>query len=326
MAGATGSPRVNISSHLQWQHPLTGIIEPKGVSGALATPEKSPERATFSGTDPPGIETAAPMGVGSGGKGETERRDRSYTRHFATARWHKLSAVTTSANSPRDPGRKLGYLTAEPLREIFRERCWARATLVEACEIDLQTAVDELQEYAEKSGLIASIGQDQVQAYLAEAFGKVPRAGELEAAISELADALEAPRPRSGVASSTLMAAEYLLRERREAVSDLACQSYCCRAQNNQSIFESKAMKLEPWVDDAFDSFGDDEAPETLSNIKGNGKTNGKGNGAEKTSDNITTKSPALISRKASIITPKKVDWLWPGRLARTRQIPSCRV
>jgi hypothetical protein len=101
-----------------------------------------------------------------------------------------------------------------PAKEIFRECCWARATLVEACEIDLQTAVDELQEYDEKSGLVASIRQDHVQAYLAEAFRKVPRAGELEDAISELADALEAPRPRSGVAPSTLMAADYLLREK----------------------------------------------------------------------------------------------------------------
>ena len=71
-----------------------------------------------------------------------------------------------------------------------------------------------LQADAERTGLAEHVGQDAVQKMMAEAFAKVPRAGELEAAISELADALEAPRPRSGVAPSTLMAAEYLLREK----------------------------------------------------------------------------------------------------------------
>ena len=40
-----------------------------------------------------------------------------------------------------------------------------------------------------------------------------------------------------------------------------------------------------------------------------------KGSVAERGYD--VTKSPALISRKASIIPPEKIDWLWPGRLAR---------
>jgi len=99
-----------------------------------------------------------------------------------------------------------------PAEEIFRERCEARAILYETAEISLHEAVDVLQEDAERTGLIDMVGQDAVQSILAESFAKLPRAGELEAAISELADALEAPRPRSGVAPSTLMAAEYLIR------------------------------------------------------------------------------------------------------------------
>jgi hypothetical protein len=126
----------------------------------------------------------------------------------ALARDLSSTAVTiSSANSPQD-------VTAELLREIFRERCEARAILCEAAELNLHEAVDELQANAERTGLIDMIGQDAVQQLMSEAFAKVPRAGELEAAFAELADALEAPRPRSGVAPSTLMSAEYLLREK----------------------------------------------------------------------------------------------------------------
>jgi hypothetical protein len=104
--------------------------------------------------------------------------------------------------------------SAKSAEDIFHLRCWARAVLVEACVYDLHEAVDELQADAERTGLVDMIGQDAVQQPMSEAFAKVPRAGELEAAIAELADALEAPRPRSGAALSTLMAAEYLLREK----------------------------------------------------------------------------------------------------------------
>jgi hypothetical protein len=81
-------------------------------------------------------------------------------------------------------------------------------------------------------------------------------------------------------------------------------------------------MKLEKCVEDVFDSFGDDEAPAPR---YGNGKAahgqplNGKANGAEKPVA-YGIKSPALISRKANLIPPEKVDWLWPGRLARGKQ------
>ena len=80
-------------------------------------------------------------------------------------------------------------------------------------------------------------------------------------------------------------------------------------------------MKLEKCVEDVFDSFGDEEAPALhYGNGNGAGHLNGsKGNGTEKPAYDVS-KSPALISRKANLIPPEKVDWLWPGRLARGKQ------
>jgi hypothetical protein len=54
---------------------------------------------------------------------------------------------------------------AIPAIDIFRERCEARATLVEACLFDLQDAVDGLQEAAIASGLVDDIGQDACRRY-----------------------------------------------------------------------------------------------------------------------------------------------------------------
>jgi len=48
-------------------------------------------------------------------------------------------------------------------KDIFRERCEARAILVEACAMDLHSAVDGLQEAAWRTGLAKQIGQDAVQ-------------------------------------------------------------------------------------------------------------------------------------------------------------------
>jgi hypothetical protein len=59
-----------------------------------------------------------------------------------------------------------------PLK-CFRLRCWGRAYLYAAGEIDLIAAVDALQEEAEAAGFIDEIGQDAIQAMLAEAFFEV---------------------------------------------------------------------------------------------------------------------------------------------------------
>ena len=71
----------------------------------------------------------------------------------------KLDAIT--------PG-----VIAIPAIEVFRERCEARAILVEACLFDLQDAVDGFQEAAVASGLVEEVGQDAVQKMMAEAFAK----------------------------------------------------------------------------------------------------------------------------------------------------------
>jgi hypothetical protein len=101
-----------------------------------------------------------------------------------------------------------------PAVDVFRERAEARAILVEACELDLHSAVDGLQEAAVATGLVDEIGQDAVQAIMAKAFAKVPRAGELEDAIAAIADCLETMSwPRDGIARSTLMAAKSLVQQ-----------------------------------------------------------------------------------------------------------------
>jgi hypothetical protein len=54
--------------------------------------------------------------------------------------------------------------------QVFRARCEARALLYVAGELDLHEAVDALQAAAIASALIREIGQDAVQAIMAEAF------------------------------------------------------------------------------------------------------------------------------------------------------------
>jgi hypothetical protein len=54
---------------------------------------------------------------------------------------------------------------------VFELRAWARAQLYAACVFyDPPDAVDDLQEDAEESGLVAGLGQDAVQRILANAF------------------------------------------------------------------------------------------------------------------------------------------------------------
>jgi hypothetical protein len=59
---------------------------------------------------------------------------------------------------------------------VFKARCEARALLYAACVFaDLPTAIDPLQAFAVESGLVEQIGQDAVQAILADAFHAVVR-------------------------------------------------------------------------------------------------------------------------------------------------------
>lgn len=59
----------------------------------------------------------------------------------------------------------------DPL-EVFLARAEARAHLVANGLYELQEAVDTLQAAAERDGLVAKYGQDEIQQIMAEAFGR----------------------------------------------------------------------------------------------------------------------------------------------------------
>ena len=65
----------------------------------------------------------------------------------------------------------LGANNAPSIIDVFRARAEARAILLLAGELDLHTAVDVLQYAAVDDGLVARVGQDEVQRILGEAFG-----------------------------------------------------------------------------------------------------------------------------------------------------------
>lgn len=58
---------------------------------------------------------------------------------------------------------------AAPL-DVLRLRAETRAYLVVLGDLDLAEAVDGLQDYALKSGLVARLGQDTVQTIISNAF------------------------------------------------------------------------------------------------------------------------------------------------------------
>jgi hypothetical protein len=57
--------------------------------------------------------------------------------------------------------------------DIFTARAWARATLFAGGEMTLHTAVDQLQQDAVASGLVAELGQDEIQHIMSAAFAPV---------------------------------------------------------------------------------------------------------------------------------------------------------
>jgi hypothetical protein len=109
---------------------------------------------------------------------------------------------------------------ASPAADVFRERCEARAILFAVGEIDLHGAVDVLQADAERSGLVAEIGQDVVQAIMAAAFHAVRQAAIPDRvpplpdklSLYALYEALNDQR-RNGCAASTIKAAAYLIQQ-----------------------------------------------------------------------------------------------------------------
>jgi len=57
----------------------------------------------------------------------------------------------------------------DPL-DVLQVRAEARAMLVEYGELELADAVDGLQDFAMRSGLVARLGQDTVQTIISNAF------------------------------------------------------------------------------------------------------------------------------------------------------------
>jgi hypothetical protein len=88
-------------------------------------------------------------------------------------------------------------------RDAFELRCWSRAQLYELGELDLHDAVDVLQHFAEETGLVAAIGQDEVQKIMADAFKPI-REREWQP--------LE-PEPKQKTAPTTVEALMWALRE-----------------------------------------------------------------------------------------------------------------
>ena len=72
-----------------------------------------------------------------------------------------------------------------PIEEVFRARCDALAVLHVNDQIALCDAVDQLQAFAEQSGLVDAVGQDMTQDILAAAFCAVDFALDDEAEADE---------------------------------------------------------------------------------------------------------------------------------------------
>jgi hypothetical protein len=87
---------------------------------------------------------------------------------------------------------------ADPL-EVFVARCEARAILFELGEFDLHEAVDPLYAAALSTALIERLGNDEVQALIADAFGfqRIPRGESTFAQACRLADEEYARKPSS---------------------------------------------------------------------------------------------------------------------------------
>ena len=75
--------------------------------------------------------------------------------------------MTAAARKRTEPAARPSAL------EVFIARAEARALLWQCGEMDMHEAVDALQSAAVRDGLVAELGQDEVQRLLAEAFRKI---------------------------------------------------------------------------------------------------------------------------------------------------------
>jgi hypothetical protein len=105
-----------------------------------------------------------------------------------------------------------GKLAREEIRhadpvEVFTARCQARALLFTTGELDLHRAVDVLQDAAERTGLVTLIGQDAVQAMMADAFQAIQP--DRSAAPAHPSNELYRLVTRDGVVSAAELQREY---------------------------------------------------------------------------------------------------------------------
>jgi hypothetical protein len=77
------------------------------------------------------------------------------------------TSTTSKSKSEREAVEEIRH--ADPV-EVFTARCQARGLLFKAGELELNEAVDVLQDAAEYTGLVTSLGQDAVQTMMADAF------------------------------------------------------------------------------------------------------------------------------------------------------------
>ncbi len=136
--------------------------------------------------------------------------DRSRRRYARAAASSTMSAVARQVS-----GEPL------PVLDVFRLRCQARADLVAGSLMNFHDAIDGLHVAAIRYGLVTEVGQDGVQAIMAEAFANVPRARELEDSLVEQTPALDgflvevlSECSKRIVAASTLAAVEYLVKQK----------------------------------------------------------------------------------------------------------------
>jgi hypothetical protein len=118
--------------------------------------------------------------------------------------------------------------------EIFIARAWARATLFAAGEMTLHNAVDELQQYAVVSGLVAELGQDEIQHVMSAAFANVHRDIWITASDPDRVE-IEPIREQPCAAASTVEAVVYALRTNGTAAI----------AANRERLIEVSATQLE---------------------------------------------------------------------------------
>jgi hypothetical protein len=96
---------------------------------------------------------------------------------------------------------------ADPV-EVFTARCQARALLFTAGALDLHQAVDVLQDAAERTGLVTSLGQDAVQAMMADCFQMTEPVHKSEASARSTNEPYRLVS-RDGVASTAQMQRAY---------------------------------------------------------------------------------------------------------------------